>query len=168
MALSFQQLLQSCFEVSPTRRNYAASKMQRLVNIVPYSVQKSALFQFEHHGLTTIAQYQANLFWSGISILETEQSTNTHMKATYKGKIIWITKPSLNNSPLVVRCTCPDFYFTFAWWNMESRALFGPRPRPYVRKDPTRASRNPGHHPGICKHLCNSVRAMASQKLVVP
>ncbi len=168
MSLSFQALYASTTTLSETRRHYASSKSVRLYNVVPYAVQKSTLFQFEHHGLTSNGVYQCNCFWSGLSVVTEEQPNTTHFAINYRGVKLWATKPTMSRNNVLVRCTCPDFYFTFAWWNMESGTLFGPRPRAYVSKRSGRAPRNPKRSPGMCKHIFSSAKGLAEAGVLVP
>lgn len=51
-----------------------------------------------------------------------------------------------------VLCTCPDFRWTFAWYNANDNALIGNPPPPY-NSTGQRPPRNPSGTPGLCKHL---------------
>jgi hypothetical protein len=57
-----------------------------------------------------------------------------------------------NLSDTQVKCTCKDFYWTFAWFNSANSALDGKPPKPY-RATGLRPPRNQPKVPGICKHL---------------
>jgi len=133
------------------------SGSQSLKNIVPYQGQGSVLFQLEHMGVTVNALHQVNLFFRGLAI-STVQPTETgkFIHINYRGYSFWVQKPDLKRNSVSVRCSCPDFYFTFSYWNWAQGAIFGVRPRPYRRKTTTRPPRNPGKHPGCCKHCLNS------------
>ena len=63
----------------------------------------------------------------------------------------------LSRNIVRVRCDCLDFYFRFAPWDFSNNDLFGPKPKPYVRKTTTRPSVNPTRSPGVCKHIMKLV-----------
>lgn len=64
--------------------------------------------------------------------------------------------PSFERTGVRVSCSCPAYYFYFAYWNaqkgVQARAPF----KKYVHvANPRRkvGPQNPGHIPGLCKHL---------------
>jgi hypothetical protein len=71
----------------------------------------------------------------------------------------------LNRNNAEVRCTCLDFYFTFSKWNQSSKSLYGGPPQPYTPKT-DRAPRNPGHKPGLCKHLMACIRELKNERVL--
>lgn len=124
---------------------------------------KSVLFQFTNQGLTVQALHQINLMFSGVRVETEPQPLDDFIKIVWRGAEYWVEKPNMLTTPIVIRCSCPDFYFTFAYWDWAARAIFGPKPKPYKRKTATRPSRNPGHHPGGCKHINNTLALMQTQ-----
>lgn len=156
MPWTVKQLYNSTVQVSSSRKFYSSSKTRRIVRVIPYVGSKTVLFQLEHYGITVNAQHAVNLLFGGLEITEEGRSLDTHLKVPYKGRQYWVQKVDYDKSPVLVRCTCPDFYFTFAYWNWKAGAIFGPKPRPYKRKTKTRGPRNPSQHPGYCKHCYNS------------
>lgn len=80
-----------------------------------------------------------------------------------KGKLVNPIK--MSETPIRVRCTCPDFYWRFAFYNYEQGCLYGLRPPPYSRKT-HRPSLNPRRLPGMCKHLMNAIRMMKYSHLI--
>ena len=67
-----------------------------------------------------------------------------------------------NDSIIQVHCTCSSYYWTFQWYNCDSQVdIFGKRPTKYNHKTEAGRNafksghpmRNPGRHPGICKHI---------------
>lgn len=155
MSWTAMSLWSSTRRVSSSRSSYSSSKSREVRNIVPYSSQKSLLFQVEHQGMTVRALHQVNLMFSGLTFSEKAQNQIDWLPVKYKGKTVWASKPSLTKTALVCRCSCPDFYFTFSYWNWKNKAIFGPKPRAYrVKGD--RGPRNPGQHPGFCKHIANT------------
>lgn len=76
--------------------------------------------------------------------------------------------PQLNEDgyPVQIRCSCPDFRFTWAEWDKKEGALSGRNFPRYVRKTTTRPSRNPKKAPGLCKHLFNLVERLKREKIL--
>lgn len=163
MPWTVKQLVESSKQVSKSRGgNYSSSKTRSVTAVIPYEATKSVLFQFESQGITVQALHHVNLFFSGLEVTTEVRNNETHVSFKYRGKKFFVEKPDLYKTSVRVRCTCPDFYFTFAWWNWNNGALFGPRPREYIRKG-RGAPRNPGHHPGFCKH-CHNVLLLMQTK----
>ncbi len=61
---------------------------------------------------------------------------------------------------------CPDFYYTFSYYNWEQGALWGTKARPYKRLTLTRPPRNPLHVVGFCKHGWNAVQSLQTRGIV--
>lgn len=65
---------------------------------------------------------------------------------------------------------CPDFKWTWAWYDAKQRALVGKRPEPYTRKTPPPPDglpyRNPLKVAGICKHLIGVIDKLEANKLL--
>lgn len=76
------------------------------------------------------------------------------------------TLPNLDTYNVRVRCSCPDFFFCYAFYNKMHKALAGGVLRNYTRKTTTRPERNSIHTPGVCKHLIRQFITMRNSKLV--
>lgn len=153
-----RQLFASTVQVSDTRKNYSSSANQKFRKLVPYVMTNSALFQFVHRGLTTKTEHAVNLMFFQLDVTKEIQSKDKYIKTLNKGgNVVYVEKPDVKKTPIRVRCSCVDFYFTFAYWDWKNDALFGPKPRPYKRKTTNRKPRNPGKYPGFCKHIYNSI-----------
>jgi hypothetical protein len=63
-----------------------------------------------------------------------------------------------NSVDIMTRCSCSDYFYTWAYYNANHNCLIGTRPPAYARKK-TKADgsfitiRNPKQRPGVCKHL---------------
>lgn len=64
---------------------------------------------------------------------------------------VWWMKTLPIDTPIKVRCSCPDFQHSFSWEDYDVGSLKGRRIQ-YLSTG-TRAPRNPEHHHGVCKHL---------------
>lgn len=76
------------------------------------------------------------------------------------GNIYYLPKLK-GSTPVLVRCSCPDFRFSFMWEDYDVKSLSGRRIS-YERKTTTRPKRNPEHIPGICKHLMGVINRLVS------
>ena len=81
-----------------------------------------------------------------------------------------LTVPQFGNFALgngVIVSNCRDFFFTFAFYNHATGCLYGPKPRPYVRKTTTYPPRNKLSVPGACKHIHNAWAILRNTGLTV-
>jgi hypothetical protein len=158
-------LFQSGVRVNPkTRHTPKPSGNIILKNVVPYVGMKSLLLQFLHKGISLPMMYQVDLFFSGVEFFQTPEeatearvSSNDLVKVQYKELKTHLRKIRIDTNLVRYRCSCPDCYFTYAWWAFRDGALFGPRPKPYIRKTTWAPKRNPGEYSGLCKHGSNSI-----------
>jgi hypothetical protein len=156
-------LLQSTAKLTKWReRGYSSSKSRHVVKVIPYAGTNLFVMQQEHFGLTVNAHHIVNLSFYDVKITYKEMPLDFFMVVPYKNRNWYIEKPDLSKTPFRCRCTCPDFYFRFAYWNWKNGAIFGPKPRQYVRKTRTRPRVNPNGYPGFCKHIHNGLLLMQS------
>lgn len=153
-------LLNNAGRLSNTRKNYSSSGSERLYHIVPYYKQGAVLYQFEHRGVTVKAEHYVDIFWWGLEISRTEFPNSRPIN--YRGEQAFVEKAKLDSTNVRVRCSCVDFYFTFAYYNWLQDCIFGRKPREYRRKS-DRGPRNPLRIPGACKHIKNSMDLLRSQ-----
>lgn len=85
-------------------------------------------------------------------VLDEEDTPENMTVKTTDGKDIHVNYRGLANSDVKVRCTCLDFYWRFAVYNFNKKALYGDRPPPYIKKT-SRPPVNPMQKPGVCKHI---------------
>lgn len=175
------ELFNSSTKVSQSRAKPPKSGLRTLKNIVPYVGTKSALFQFLHVGVTLpYMNYQTDIMVSGVEFTNDESEANLQdwVEIIYRDKSVFMKKIDLTKNQFRVRCACPDFYFTFAYWDFQKGALFGSQPKRYIRKtiwNPTapvgqrgHPPRNPGKYPGMCKHIANSIELAQQNNWMLP
>jgi len=173
-------LFASGTNVSPGRKKPKPSGLRTLKNLVPYVGTKSVLFQFLHVGVTLPhMSYQTDLMFSDVEFSHDRNQVNMSewVEIVYKNNRVFMRKIDLRKNRIKVRCACPDFYFTFAYWDFKKGALFGSQPKRYVRKtiwNPTAPPghrgyppRNPGEHPGMCKHIANSIELAQQNNWII-
>lgn len=72
---------------------------------------------------------------------------------------------SLENTDVLVRCTCPDFYWRGVHFNKLDTSLFGRDRKKYeALYDP--GSANPQEMPILCKHLMKIAKGLAESNIV--
>ena len=94
-----------------------------------------------------------------------EQQNTVTFKAT-TGEDVNIVPINLNDNIVRVRCDCLDFYYRFAPWNFSNDDIYGPKPKPYVRRTNTHPPANPSRSPGICKHVMKLTQAVQEAGIV--
>lgn len=77
----------------------------------------------------------------------------------YKGENYYYLPPDLNNNPIKIKCSCPDFRYTFSYQDEKAKSMVGQTPI-YHRKTTTRPPRNPDDVTGVCKHLWSFITAL--------
>lgn len=95
----------------------------------------------------------------------TEQANVVTIKAT-TGEDVNLVPINLNDNVVRVRCDCLDFYYRFAPWNFSNDDIYGPKPKPYVRKTNHYPPANPSRSPGICKHVMKLAQACQEAGIV--
>lgn len=151
------ELYDSAKQVSVSRSNYGQNGNWELKGVVPFVGTKTLLFQLQCFGETVEAEHVVHIQFNNIKYFNEEDLTEppdgkTVKEIEYKGESYYLIPPTLKTN-CTVRCSCPDYYFTFSYWNYKTKNQFGGPPKKYVRKTKTRPPRNPNHHPGICKHI---------------
>ena len=157
---TFEELYNSTIQFKPWRRNYTHSPKMGLTGVIPFKGTNSVLFQGFAYGLTQKSIHKQNILFSGVTIL-TELPNNDksllmdYFELKYRNQVYYIEKIDPKKHYVANRCSCADYFFTFAWYNHKKGCLYGSQPRPYHRKTTTIPPRNPQEFVGICKHLWN-------------
>lgn len=123
------------------------------VQFTPYIGTRNLLVRGQaRSGTYNNVTYKPMLFFNEIQYEEESTNQNATFKAT-DNKDYHVQPIDLSDNVVRVRCDCLDFYFRFAPWDFSNDALFGPKPKPYVRKTRHYPPVNPTRSPGICKHV---------------
>lgn len=164
-------LFRSGVRVSKGRENPKPSGIRTLKNVVPYVGTKSVLMQVLSIGVSLPwMTYQTDLMFSDIEFTHDDTVFNDRewIEIKYQMESVYMKKIDLRRCRVKVRCSCPDFYFTFSWQDWNQGALFGSKPKRYIRKtiwNPLAPEgqrgyppRNPDNHAGMCKHAYNAIQ----------
>lgn len=93
----------------------------------------------------------------------------------YQGKSVKITasdgleynfdKLSLENTDILVRCNCPDFFWRFNYYDHVDKSLYGTKRKKYESHGGKPA--NPMELPGMCKHLMKMTKVIAESGIFI-
>lgn len=159
--MTYNQLIANAVKVNVDRAVPATDQDIVLLDINPHFTTKVILFNKEIRG-TKKGVHQQQVFFKQLAVSRNEETDpnlwlpfeneKSGLAESMEAGLVNVGKPSLSRSTVQVRCSCPDFQYTFAPYCAKSGALYGSPPPMYVKKT-DRPSRNPGGLPGVCKHL---------------
>lgn len=96
--------------------------------------------------------------FKGVSYRDKEGGGSVSV-ASSAGAAVHVMPLSLEESEVLVRCSCADFRWRFAHWNREDQSLFGRPPRKYEALMRPGSS-NPEGRAGACKHLMKMAKIL--------
>ncbi len=166
---SYQELERKTISAFPrTRKRQHATQPIQIVrtDFTPYLGTRNLLVRAQaRSGTYNNVFYKPMLFFNEIQFEDESTNENVTFKAT-TGEDVSMLPIDLNDNIVRVRCDCLDFYFRFAPWNFSNDDIYGPKPKPYVRKTNTRPSVNPTRSPGICKHVMKLTHSMRDARML--
>jgi len=71
---------------------------------------------------------------------------------------------SLENTDVLVRCNCPDYYWRFNYYNHLDKSLYGTKRKKYESKG-IGPPANPKQMPGLCKHIMKTIQVLGEAGL---
>lgn len=75
------------------------------------------------------------------------------------GREVSFDKLSTENTDVLVRCNCPDFFWRFNYYNFSERSLYGRKRAKYESKG-VGPPANPMEMAGLCKHLMKTAHVL--------
>ncbi len=136
--------------------NYTSGPNASKHVLVPYVGTRSLLISLRAWGVTQSNLHAVTMLFGDVDIVLSDPQDRRYFPLHWDGNDYWVRKLNKDRNPLTARCSCADFFFTFAWYNYHNaHCLYGPAPRPYQKKT-NRPPRNPQGLPGICKHIHNA------------
>jgi len=160
---SYQELERKTISAFPhTRKRQHATQPIQIVrtDFTPYLGTRNLLVRAQaRSGTFNNVYYKPMLFFNEIQYEDQNTNQNVTFKAT-TGEDVSMQPINLSDNVVRVRCDCLDFYFRFAPWNFSNDDIYGPKPKPYVRKTNTYPPVNPTRSPGICKHVMKLTHAI--------
>ena len=151
----------------------ATSKLMESIKVVPFKGTNSVLFSARLLGRpypvmymgskrTMQAAYGVLIQFTGVEILDNPPEgndlwTKDYKEIEYNRQKYYIRKIDVKKNPMLVRCSCKDYFFTWRWENFKYNALYGALGRKYIRKTPPPPAgypyRNPTKVTGFCRHI---------------
>ena len=117
---------------------------------------KSLTYKATVRGST--ANYIAFVQFFGVDFKETKDQYFDRPQK-FQGKIIYHRTPSVKLESVKLKCSCPDFRFTWEKPLFDSKGLIGTFRR-YKRKTTDRPPRNKDEVNGYCKHINSLLLAL--------
>lgn len=140
--------------------NLRLKKLESLASPGIKSFTYKGVIAGETDSYTTIIQFFEVMYNSARSLVHTEPTTVAK-------KAIYYAKPSIKNNKVSLKCSCPDFRFTWEKELYDSHSLIG-NFRKYQRvvPDSGRPPRNPMHYVGLCKHVWGMLSSLRESKRI--
>ncbi|KKM68314.1 hypothetical protein LCGC14_1462130 [marine sediment metagenome] len=166
---SYQDLERRTITAFPrTRKRQHATHPVQIVrtDFTPYIGTRNLLVRGQaKSGTYNNVFYKPMLFFNEIKFEDEDTPQNVSFKVS--GNEDYHMQPiDLSDNIVRVRCDCLDFYFRFSPWDFSNDDLFGPKPKPYVRKTNNYPPVNPTRSPGICKHIMKLVLTLRDARML--
>jgi hypothetical protein len=87
------------------------------------------------------------------------------IKIRSEGRMYYLEQPSLEDSDVLVRCSCGDFFWRFNYFDHLDKSLSGPKRKKYEAKH-NPGSANPMRLPGECKHLMKMAEVLRNTGII--
>lgn len=162
---TWQKLAQNAYRLNPKSRGphysyvprweysqFSVGQNRDQKVIIPYKGTNSLLISLKAWGVTQSSLHSVTLLFSDVDILTENPNNSNYFSIQYNGRMYWCHKLDRTKNPLASRCSCKDYFHVWSWQNNRNGCLFGPAPRPYVKKT-NRPYVNKLNAPGICKHI---------------
>jgi hypothetical protein len=150
---SLNYLKQSTVNAFPntTKRQHVVNEIQiTQINPTPYIGVNTLYIKAEALNTNENTKYHPVILFKGLKYHNTKEEENL-VNLIINNKNYFFEKLSLENSDVLLRCNCNDFFFRFHHYDHEDKSLYGPNRKQYYGKGLWEA--NPTKSPGMCKHL---------------
>lgn len=177
---TWQKLAQNAYRLNPKTRGlkypytpkweqlcFTGGKNKGQKVIVPYKGTNTLLISLRAWGVTQASLHNVTLLFSDVDIQTENPNDYNYFQIEYEGTMYWCKKLDRMRNPLTSRCSCKDEFFSFALWKSRAGCLYGPAPKPYIRKTTTYPQRNPQHIVGCCKHVYNAWAYLRNSGLTI-
>ena len=159
---NLNDLYQSTVEAFPKTglRQHATDPIKIVeMNWIPFKGIKTLLVSGV--ALNEGRQYKCHLLFKNVNYNESEVHIVASDYQRYGFK-----KLKYNETDVLVRCNCMDFYHRFNYYNHIDKTLWGSKRGPYESKG-TGIEANPTKSPGMCKHLIKFSEALVDAKVLL-
>ena len=162
---TFKELYDSTVEAFPntTKRQHATQPIKiSNFSITPFVGMKTLFLKAE--AVNEDRHYNTMILVKGIKY--SPVLTAGFMEVTASdGRVYYLSRPTLENNDILVRCGCADFVWRFAHYDHLDHSLYGKDRKPYIAKvNP--GSANPTKSEGLCKHLIRFAEVLRHSHLI--
>ena len=147
-----------------TRRQNSVDTV-RIIEMLftPFLGMKTLLVRGTAKNMENQKEYDTLVLIKGVRYLEKETARSVPLAAS--GRRYILERTSAGSNEVLVRCSCPDFFWRFNHYNSEDASLYGRKRRRYESKGNGIVA-NPNEAPGMCKHLIKTVMALNDSKIM--
>lgn len=116
--------------------------------------------------------YDSTIVFHGLEFTQTKDDEHPVGIEVFPGQVVYMAKPSFENTDVSVLCLCADYYYTWWYYTMRKRSHAGVALPAYTRKTAPppvgMPFRNSSRSPGICKHLLRMTRDLRQKGFLEP
>jgi hypothetical protein len=164
---SLQTLYLSAVEAFPktTKRQYATHEI-KVVNVqwIPFVGMKTLFVK--GRALHEEREYSPSIVFKKVQYAEDRSPRMVVLKAS-DGKTYFLERLAMDDTDVLVRCSCGDFKWRFSWYNHLDHSLQGSKPKKYT---PVPGSNRPPANPtesfGICKHIMKLAKVLSESTIL--
>jgi len=135
----------------------------KILKVTPLVGNQTVSIKAEAHGTKS---YPMTVTFYGVEFQREKDPKHPLAVTPEVNERFYMEQASERDHPVQVRCQCPDFRFTWAWWDKNEKALSGRNFAKYTRKTKHMPERNPKHVPGLCKHLVGLTERLRKDRLL--
>lgn len=142
--------------------------------IAPIPIANALAVQAQFKALTDPERstYSTVIVFHELDFVMTKDSDHPFQVDITKDVRRWMRKPSLGDTPVMITCTCADYYWTW-WFHNKQHGInaWVDFPPPPPRKDGKPAgsmpgARNPKGTAGCCKHIVKLAKFLAEKRWI--
>lgn len=159
-------LYQSTVDAFPktTKRQHSIDMIKIIeMSYTPYIGMRTLFVKGMAKNIDNQKEYDSIILFKDVKYSNRKKENIAELIASDNQKyLIERIDPSVNE--VLVRCSCPDFYWRFNYYNSLDKSLYGRKRKKYESKTARIANINEAE--GMCKHLIKLVKAIRDSKLM--
>jgi len=148
-----------------TKRQYAIDTIKIVeMNYTPYIGMKTLFVKGMAKNIDNQKEYDSIILFKNVKYAQKKNENIVELIASNNQKY-YVSKLSPAKNEVLVRCSCPDFFWRFNYYNSLDKSLYGRKRKQYESKTNARVA-NINEAEGMCKHLIKLVNAIKDSKLM--
>jgi len=165
---SLQTLYQSAVDAFPgtTKRQHATHEI-KIANVqwIPFVGMKTLFVK--GRALHEEREYSPTIVFKKVQYAEEKARKIVALKAS-DGKTYFLERLSIEDTDVLVRCSCGDFRWRFSYYNHLDKSLQGPKAKKYTPvPGSNRPPANPMEAAGLCKHIMKLGKVLSESTILV-